>query len=79
MQDDLECLDGLMNDRGECSGAVEPRQSLSGTGTPITRCDRHWSQRLEQHERDRERYPDSPFAPAWFDPLDAGERWDDDY
>lgn len=23
--------------------------------------------------------PLSPIAPSWFDPADAGERWDDDY
>jgi hypothetical protein len=53
--------------------------SLTGTGTSIPRCDAHWDERLRQDERIRNDYPDSPIAPSWFDPADAGERWDDDY
>jgi hypothetical protein len=55
------------------------RRSLSGTGTPIARCDSHWEKRLQKQEEHNKVYPDSPTAPGWFDPMAAGERWDDDY
>ncbi len=71
--------DCLQHGDGRCEGETLFRESLSGTGTPIKRCDRHWELRLEQHARHLEVYPDSPLAPAWFDPADAGERWDSDY
>lgn len=71
----LRCLDV---DRSKCKGAVEWRPSLTGTGTNIPRCDRHWEERLNKDEEDRRNYPDSPIAPSWFDPMDAGERWDED-
>lgn len=70
-----DCLD---HGNGECTGAVEYRMSLSGTGTPIARCDGHWAKRLDEQERINRDYPDSPCAPSWFDPTAAGERWDDD-
>lgn len=71
----LVCLD---DHKGGCSGSVEMRESLSGTGTPIARCDSHWQERLDwQAEHDRI-YPDSPCAPSWFDPTAAGERWEDE-
>ncbi len=68
------CLD---DHTGECEGAVEWRESLSGTGTPIPRCDKHWTEALDRAQDIRQRYPEH--APADFDPLYAGERWDDDY
>jgi hypothetical protein len=55
------------------------RESLTGTGTMIPRCDLHWDKRLQREEELRKRYPDSPIAPSWFDPTIAGERWNDDY
>jgi len=70
-----ECIDNP----AECKGKVEMRPSLTGTGTPIPRCDHHWEKRLEKDEEHRRIYPDSPIAPSWFDPTLAGERWDDDY
>jgi hypothetical protein len=73
---ELECID---DHNGGCSGGIEYRPSLTGTGTAIPRCDKHWTDRLNKHERDRHEYPDSPIAPSWFDPSAAGERWDDDY
>lgn len=73
--EELECLNGPE----DCSGNVEWRTSLSGTGKPIARCDGHWRKRLETQERVRRDYPDSPVAPGWFDPTAAGERWNDDY
>lgn len=72
----VECLDGR---EGGCEGAVEYRYPLSGTGRSFPRCDKHWAARLDVQEGINRRYPDSPFAPAGFDPSYAGERWDDDY
>ena len=74
----LECIDAHAFDEGECRGSIELRPSLTGTGTPIPRCDLHWLARQERDERDRIDYPDSPIPPAWFDPMAAGERWDDE-
>lgn len=70
------CLDGPTG----CAGPVEYRESLSGTGTPIPRCDEHWEQAIETQREIRERYPDTAGAPAWYRGDDyAGEHWDDDY
>lgn len=71
--------DCLEYGNGPCEGAVEYRTSLTGTGMAIERCDRHWELRLAREEELRRDYPDSPFAPDWFDPSYAGERWDDEY
>lgn len=76
-EEDLECLDhGRPDD--PCEGAVEYRMSLTASGRNFPRCDHHWDKRLEEQERINRDYPDSPMAPAWFDPMDAGERWDED-
>lgn len=69
-----DCLDGP----DDCRGPVEYRMPLSGTGRAFPRCDRHWEQRLDRQERINRDYPDSPCAPVWFDPVLAGERWEDD-
>lgn len=75
-----DCLNFDERDNGaDCRGSVEYRPSLSGTGTAIPRCDGHWEARLVTQERLDRDYPDSPIAPAWFDPMAAGERWNDDY
>lgn len=59
---------------------MEYRESLSGTGTPIPRCDRHWSERLDIQEGINRRYaPSSDVPPRGFDPSYAGECWDEDY
>jgi hypothetical protein len=71
-----DCLD---HGSGECSGEVEYRTPLSGTGRSFPRCAGHWDKRLDAQERISRDYPDSPAAPSWFDPTAAGERWDDDY
>lgn len=71
--------DCLEYGNGACEGAVEYRMSLSGSGMSFERCDRHWGLRLERDAQIRQDYPDSPIAPSWFDPMDAGERWNDDY
>jgi hypothetical protein len=72
--DDLECLD----DSALCSGPVEHRMALSGTGISYPRCDFHWDKRLAEQERINLRYP--PHPPADWSPDDAGEAWyEEDY
>lgn len=71
----LECLDAW---RSPCEGAIQFRTPISGTGRAFLRCDRHWDERLDEQERINETYPDSPCPPDWFDPMDAGERWDEE-
>lgn len=70
-----DCLDHSE----ECSGEVEYRMPLSGTGRSFVRCDFHWDKRLDAQERINRTYPDSPAAPSWFDPANAGEQWDEYY
>lgn len=72
----MACLDYR---KGDCEGETHPRESLSGTGTMIERCDKHWDERLKSHSEHLKVYPDSPIAPNWFDESLAGERWDDEY
>lgn len=70
----LECLDE--GGRTSCSGPIEYRMALSATGISYPRCERHWLKRLEVQDGINERYPVLP--PDDFDPLDAGERWDEE-
>lgn len=72
-------VEDCIEDNGDdtCKGPVLFRESLSGTGTPIARCDHHWSKRLDLQQELAQRYP--RHAPADFDPSYAGERWDEDY
>lgn len=74
--DHTECIEYGRD--GGCAGDVAYRESLTGTGMRIIRCDRHWEKRLDLEERLRRDYPDSPNPPSWFDPLAAGETWDVD-
>lgn len=71
-----ECLDGPLG----CAGEVFERVSMSGSGMAFPRCDHHYEEYCERMERVHadinRRYP--RHAPADFDPLYAGERWDDD-
>ena len=70
MSNNPKCL----NESKDCKGPVEYRIRADGLSFP--RCDFHWDQRLETEQHIKEL--ESPFAPDWFDPLDAGERWDED-
>lgn len=71
----LECLDARPDDA--CEGPVE---MCSTDGIKFwPRCDKHFDKRMASYEASLERYADSHIAPDWFDPSDAGERWDDDY
>lgn len=47
---------------GQCTGPAKYRESLSGTGTPIPRCDGHWSKRLDKQAEIVRRY--DPFGRA---------------
>jgi hypothetical protein len=75
--EELECLE---DNTGACSGPVEFRDPLSGTGKSFPRCAVHWSARLKKQEEIVARYaPFSDVPPSGFDPTYAGERWDEDY
>jgi hypothetical protein len=80
----LECL----GDRGDgsCEGPILYRDALSGTGRRFPRCDRHWSERLDEQDRIVSEYghPDSDIGPSHWGRMDDGgplysEVWDDDY
>ncbi|WP_032375189.1 hypothetical protein [Rhodococcoides fascians] len=64
-------------DGPDCTGDVDYRDALSGTGVSHPRCDKHWQDRLDLADDLRRRYP--AHAPADFDPTYAGEHWDEDY
>ena len=73
---DTGCMD-WRPDLEECTG--ELIDHYSDLGTHMIRCARHLDERDRRLHQIRRDYPDSPMAPSWFDPLNAGERWDDDY
>lgn len=73
LDEPLECIESHTE---ACSGPVEYRMPLSGTGKSFPRCDRHWQLRLDREQQLRERYPARP--PRDWSPLDAGEAWDED-
>lgn len=75
MNDDVTCIDS--HGAIDCTGTVEYRFPLSGTGKAFPRCDKHWGERLDRQRDINSRYP--THAPSDFDPSYAGERWDDDY
>lgn len=76
----IGCLDEFDS---PCQGEVEFWLALSGSGESYPRCEGHYQTYVERVQPKidevRERYPDSSFAPSWFDSSYAGERWDDDY
>jgi len=69
----VKCLD---HHKGACEGAVEYRYALSPTGKSFPRCDLHWEIRLREQEEINTKYPS--LQPHDFDPMDAGERWEED-
>lgn len=73
MSDQLTCLDA----NNDCSGAIEYRMAISGTGRSFARCDHHWDKAYDRYLDIQRRYP--VHAPADFDPSYAGESWDEDY
>lgn len=72
--EDMHCV----NESPECSGEVDYREPLSGTGQSYPRCDHHWEVRLVEQDRIERTYP--RLQPADFDPSYAGEAWsEEDY
>jgi len=69
------CLDA--SPANSCSGDVE-YHSIDGLRA-WPRCEKHFDLRLDRYEDIMEKYAQSDVAPSWFDPADAGERWDYDY
>lgn len=63
-----------------CEGPVAAYPALSGSGMFWTRCERHYAAYVERVapriEETRRRYP--VMAPSDYDPLFAGESWDED-
>lgn len=79
MPEELKCLDDHA-EGAECTGDIEYRMPLSGTGRSFPRCDGHWAKRLDKQAETVKRYaPFSDVVPSGFDPTYAGERWDDEY
>ena len=74
---ELECLNA--GGSTECRGPVELHSVDPGRERAWPRCERHWADRLDDHQNSISRWAHSDVAPDWFDPADAGERWDDDY
>lgn len=73
--DEVRCLDD--HDEGTCRGEILRLPSASGL-TMIDRCQKHWDESNKRQDEISRRYPDSPIAPADFDPFYAGERWNED-
>jgi hypothetical protein len=67
------------DDSADCAGEVSYYPALSGSGSAYPRCESGYEEYVArvQPKMDevRERYPDSEFAPSWFDPTYAGESW----
>ena len=73
-----DCINWDTNPNGDCGGRVEERTSRSGL-TVSVKCENCYNRLQERLDEIEQRYPDSPFAPSWFDPTYAGETWDSDY
>jgi hypothetical protein len=79
---DRECIDA--DKGGVCRGDVTEQPSRSGA-TVSARCEAHWvayERRMDEvYAAVDARYPgwDTPGSvpPAWFDPANAGESWDE--
>lgn len=72
-----ECIDGPDG----CSGAVTYCPAPPRGERSYLRCEAHNEARWARYDdpNSSERFADMPTAPDWFDPADAGERWDSDY
>ena len=71
----MECMDEHLED---CRGPVTMHSIDPGRTGAFPRCDKHWADRLRRRENSMEKYENSDVAPSWFDPMAAGERWDED-
>lgn len=81
----LECQDAR-KETHTCRGEVTEGRSKSGASVYV-KCEAGWTEYEEfsrkLHADVNSRYPgyDNPNStpPRWFDPANAGERWNDDY
>lgn len=71
-----ECIEGPQG----CAGETHERLALSGSGMRFARCDHHYELYVERTQPIiddiNRRYPQQ--RPADFDPMYAGERWDEE-
>jgi hypothetical protein len=78
----LVCIEKGDPELGDCTGSPSEHSSLTGASV-FVRCDGHYEKYVERTQPRLDavnaRYPDSSFAPDWFDPTYAGEHWDSDY
>lgn len=65
----------LRSGKGDCRGPIDVR--YTDLGTQIFECEKHMDDHYAWADEHRRIYPDSPIAPSWFDPMDAGEVWDE--
>ena len=73
---EILCIDNRGD--GTCEGMVEMWSTDGMKSWPS--CDKHGMARLKRYEEsETERYANSDVPPPGFDPMDAGERWDEDY
>lgn len=78
LRKDAEPPPACLEEGPACTGTVEYRTALSGTGKSFPRCQRHWEDRLDRQEELNRRYPVNP--PSDWSPYDAGEAWsEEDY
>ena len=71
----MECI---QRHDGKCVGPTEMRDSPDrDDGKLFPRCEYHWEKRLASAQKHMRKYP--VHAPADFDPMDAGESWDEEY
>jgi hypothetical protein len=68
------CLDARDDD--PCKGKVMWRYPGYGEAR-FLRCEKHGMARIDRAAKQRQDWPDSPIPPRWFDPLAAGEAWDE--
>lgn len=73
-----ECLEHGHPTAGPCRGPVA-FHSIGASLRAFPRCDAHAERAWERHENSAARWAHSDLPPAGWDPLDAGERWADDY
>jgi hypothetical protein len=69
--------DECLNYGPDCRGPVDYHWTGGTRSWP--RCEYHQDKRMASREGSVERYANSDVVPDWFDPMDAGEHWNDDY
>jgi hypothetical protein len=75
-----DCLEH--DNPADCVGPINEYPALSGSGSAYPRCERGYAEYVErvqpQIDAARDRYPDTPTPPSWFDPTYAGESWNEE-